>query len=176
MTKLRAYKTGDADQIPKRAEDLQRRWHETLIILSDAAVTLTDDDGNVQVVMATVMLWPGVADFVSLVHPEPTVPVITLVRDTRKVVEDYCQVMGVTRCNADAYNDDQLKWMRALGFVEEGKRERFGPQGQDVHIMVKWYRLKKVEVKPKEEWGKFERHDEPRYDTPELGGASHEPA
>ena len=173
MTKVRAYQTGDVDQIPRRAEQLQRRWFDALIILSDHAVTLTDDDDNVLVCMGSAMLWPGVADIWSLVHPESGTHALTLVRDTRKVIEDYCQVYGVHRCNAQAFDEDQHKWMQLLGFVDEHVKARYGPQQQDVIGMVKWYKAKKVEVQPKPEWA---AGFEPRYDTPELGGASNEPA
>lgn len=157
MTKIRAYQTGDVDQIPRRAEDVQRNWFDALIILSDHAFTLTDDDDNVVVCMGSAMLWPGVADMWSLVHPESKVPALTLVRDVRKVVEDFCQVYGVHRCNAQAFNDDQHKWMQLLGFVDEGVKKRYGPQGQDVISMVKWYKAKKIEVRPKSEWEGFDR-------------------
>lgn len=157
MTKVRAYQTGDVDQIPRRAWELQRRWFDALIILSDHAVTLTDDDDNVAVCMGSAMLWPGVADIWSIVHPESSVSALTMVRDTRKVIEDYCQVYGVHRCNAQAFNDDQHKWMQLLGFVDEGVRERYGPQQQDVIAMVKWYKAKKVGVYPKGEWEGFDR-------------------
>ncbi len=168
MTKVRAYQTGDVDQIPRRAWELQRRWFDALIILSDHAVTLTDDDGNVLVCMGSAMLWPGVADIWSIVHPETGVSALTLVRDTRKVIEDYCQVYGVHRCNAQAFDDDQHKWMQLLGFVDEGVRERYGPQQQDVIAMVKWYRAKKVEVVPKAEWEGFDRS------TQEVRGGNNE--
>ncbi len=168
MTKVRAYQTGDVDQIPRRAWELQRRWFDALIILSDHAVTLTDDDDNVVVCMGSAMLWPGVADIWSIVHPESSVPALTMVRDTRKVIEDYCQVYGVHRCNAQAFNDDQHKWMQLLGFVDEGVRVRYGPQQQDVIAMVKWYKAKKIEVRPKSEWEGFDRP------KPELRGETNE--
>ena len=157
MTKVRAYQTGDVDHIPRRAEELQRRWFDALIILSDHAVTLTDDDDNVLVCMGSAMLWPGVADIWSLVHPDSGTQALTLVRDTRKVIEDYSQVYGVHRCNAQAFNDDQHKWMQLLGFVDEHVKKRYGPQQQDVIGMVKWYKAKKIEVRPKSEWEGFDR-------------------
>lgn len=168
MTKVRAYQTGDVDQIPRRAWELQRRWFDALIILSDHAVTLTDDDDNVVLCMGSAMLWPGVADIWSIVHPESGVPALTLVRDTRKVIEDYCQVYGVRRCNAQAFDDNQHKWMQLLGFVDETKLHKYGPQGQDVIGMVKWYRAKKREVRPKGEWEGFDRP------APESRGESNE--
>ncbi len=156
MTKVRAYQTGDVDQIPRRAEHQERKWFDALIILSGHAVTLTDDEDNVCVCMGSTMLWEGVADIWSLVHPDSAVPALTLVRDVRKVIEDYCQVYGVHRCNAQAFDDDQHKWMQLLGFVDEGVKVRYGPQGQDVIAMVKWYKAKKVEVRPKEGWEGFD--------------------
>jgi hypothetical protein len=168
MTKVRAYQTGDVDHIPRRAEDLQRRWFDAVIILSDHGFTLTDDDDDVVVCMGTAMLWPGVVDTWSLVHPESGVPALTLVRDVRKVLEDYCQVYGVYRCNAQAFDDDQHRWMQLLGFVDEGVKERYGPQGQDVISMVKWYRAKKVEVRPKSGWEGFDRPTELRGGTNEI--------
>lgn len=168
MTKVRAYQTGDVDHIPRRAEDLQRRWFDALIILSDHAVTLTDDDGEVLVCMGSAMLWPGVADIWSLVHPETGVSALTLVRDTRKIIEDYCQVYGVHRCNAQAFTDIEHKWMQLLGFVDEGVKKRYGPQGQDVISMVKWYKAKKMEVRPKAEWEGFDRPTELRGGSNEI--------
>lgn len=154
MTKLRAYKAGDIDEIPERAEDVHRQWFESLLILSDTAMTLTDDDGNVAVVMGSCMLWQGVADIWSLVHPDSNVPAITLVRDTRKIIEDYCLELGVKRCNSMAFSEDQHKWMKLLGFVDEGVKRNYGPAGQDVIDMVKW--SKRVQgnerVQAKEEW------------------------
>jgi hypothetical protein len=164
MTKVRAYQTGDVDQIPRRVEQLQRNWSDSLIILSDHAVTLTDDDDNVLMCMGTVMLWPGVADTWSLVHPETGVSALTLVRDTRKLLEDFCQVYGVHRCNAQAFDDDQHRWMQLLGFVDETVMHKYGPQQQDVIGMVKWYRAKRVGVHPKSEWEGFARP------APELRG------
>lgn len=168
MTKVRAYQTGDVDHIPRREEDLQRRWFDALIILSDHAVTLTDDDGEVLVCMGSAMLWPGVADIWSLVHPETGVSALTLVRDTRKIIEDYCQVYGVHRCNAQAFHDIEHKWMQLLGFVDEGVKKRYGPQGQDVISMVKWYKAKKMEVRPKAEWEGFDRPTELRGGSNEI--------
>lgn len=154
MTKVRAYKQGDIDTIPERVEDVHRQWFESLLILSDTAVTLTDDDGNVCVVMGSCMLWVGVADIWSLVHPESKVPSITLVRDTRKIIEDYCLEYAVKRCNASAFSNEQHQWMRLLGFVDEGRKTNYGPAGQDVIDMVKW--SKRVtgneRVQAKEEW------------------------
>jgi hypothetical protein len=168
MTKVRAYQTGDVDQIPRRAWELQRRWFDSVIILSDHAVTLTDDDDNVVLCMGSAMLWPGVADIWSIVHPESGVPALTLVRDTRKVIEDYCQVYGVYRCNAQAFDDDQHKWMQLLGFVDEGVKKRYGPQQQDVIGMVKWYKAKKMEVRPRAEWEGFDRSTELRGESNEI--------
>lgn len=168
MTKVRAYQTGDVDQIPRRAEDVQRQWFDALIILSDHGFTLTDDDDNVCVCMGTAMLWAGVVDTWSLVHPECGVPALTLVRDVRKILEDYCQVYGVHRCNAQSFNDIEHRWMQLLGFVDEGVKKRYGPQGQDVISMVKWYEAKRVGVTPKSEWEGFDRP------VPEVRGGSNE--
>ena len=168
MTKMRAYQTGDVDQIPRRAEQLQRKWFDALIILSDHAMTLTDDNDKVLVCMGSAMLWPGVADIWSIVHPDSGTHALTLVRDTRKVMEDYCQVYGVYRCNAQAFDKDQHKWMQLLGFVDEGVKERYGPQQQDVISMVKWYKAKKVEVHPKAEWEGFDRPTELRGGSNEI--------
>lgn len=168
MTKVRAYQTGDVDQIPRRAGEVQRNWFDSLIILSDHAVTLTDDDDNVLMIMGTAVLWPGVADIWSLVHPETGTSALTLVRDMRKLLDDFCQVYGVYRCNAQAFDADQHKWMQLLGFVDEGVKKRYGPQGQDVTSMVKWYKAKKMVVRPKSEWAGFDRP------APELRGGTNE--
>lgn len=168
MTKVRAYQTGDVDQIPRRAEQLERRWFDTVIILSDHAVTLTDDEDNVLVCMGTAVLWPGVADIWSLVHPDSGTHALTLVRDVRKLLEDFCQVYGVRRCNAQAFDADQRKWMQLLGFVDENVLHKYGPQAQDVIGMVKWYRARKEEVRPKADWAGFDRPAELRGGTNEI--------
>ena len=152
MTKVRAYKHGDINEIPERADDVHRQWFEAMLLLSDHGVTLTDEDGNVAAIMGSCMLWQGCADIWSLVNPSSSVPTITLVRDTRKVIEDYCTLYGVKRCNAMAFSEDQHQWMRLLGFVDEGKKHAYGPNGQDVIDMVKWSRKDAQRVQAKEGW------------------------
>lgn len=140
MTKLRHYKDGDIDNIPVRVDDFPRGMMGPLLALSDMGFTLEDDDGNVVMCMGTSHLWPGVVDVWSAVHPDSGVPAITLVRETRKVLDDYCELHAVKRCNSMAFNDEQRKWMELLGFVREGVREKYGPRGQDVIDMVRWTR------------------------------------
>ncbi len=154
MTKVRAYRRGDIDQIPERVEDVHRQWFEAMLMLTDTAFTLTDDDDNVCVIMGACMLWLGVADMWSIVHPESKVPALTLVRDTRKLTEDYCTEYAVKRCNSMAFSDDQHQWMKLLGFVDEGVKVGYGPAGQDVFDMVKWSKRGRgnERVQAKDEW------------------------
>ena len=135
---LRAYKDGDIDAIPVRVGDFPRGIMGPLLMLSDGAGTLLDEDGKILMCMGTAHIWPGVVDVWSYVHPNSGTSALTLIRETRKWLNDYCTLYGVRRCNALAFNEEQRKWMALLGFVREGIKEAYGPDGQDVIEMVRW--------------------------------------
>lgn len=140
MTQLRSYKDGDIDAIPERVDDFPRGLMGPLLAMSDTAFTLLDDEGNILMCLGVAHIWVGVADVWTAVHPNSGTSTLRLVRETRKIMNDYAEVYGVRRYNSMAFNDDQRKWMEVVGFVQEGVKHAYGPREQDVMDMVWWTR------------------------------------
>ena len=138
MTKLRSYEDGDINAIPERVDDFPRGLMGPLLAMSDTAFTLLDDEGNILMCLGVAHIWVGVADVWTAVHPDCGTSTLTLVRETRNVMNDYAAVYGVRRYNSMAFNDEQRKWMEVVGFVQEGVKHAYGPREQDVFDMVWW--------------------------------------
>jgi hypothetical protein len=135
---LRAYEVGDENLIPAQVSDWHRQVMSGLALVGH--MLTIESGGQVVVVIGGATLWAGVGEVWSLVHPNSGVPARALVRIVKSSLEDWAKMEKLWRVNAMAMDDKQMRWMRLLGFEHEYTQRRGGPEGIDLHGMVKWIR------------------------------------
>ena len=91
-------------------------------------------------VVGHTIMWPGLADAWLYASDEVRGHGMSLVRQSKKLLEDSQQKFGIRRTNCIIHEDrpEYLKWAELIGFKGESYMAKAAPDGKGLFLMVKW--------------------------------------
>ena len=120
--------------VPRRTDPIDREWAARTYEKGGPAFTARLD-GQILACAGLMVLWPGVASAWALISPLGAKGHgLALHWGVKRELEALIRLRCLWRVEADveASNRLAIRWIRLLGFHEEGIRVRRGPLGEDL--------------------------------------------
>ena len=139
MLSYRNYEPGDIEKVDARYEvigpDNLSDYH-----LENSHMRTFYSGDKILGVMAHTMIWPGLGEAWVHVSEDIRGHGMSLVRNTKRILEEDQRIYNVRRTNALIHEDryEYLKWVKLLGFVGESFMPKAAPDGKGLFLMVKW--------------------------------------
>ena len=139
MLSYRDYQDGDIDRVDARSEVINPNDLSDHHLENSHMRTFYIGERILGVVAHT-MIWPGLGEAWVHVSDDIRGHGMSLVRNTKKLLEEDQRKYNVRRTNALIHEDryEYLKWVKLLGFVGESYMPKAAPDGKGLFLMVKW--------------------------------------
>ena len=141
--KIRPYRPGDIEHMLHRTRDDfgNESLHGTRFLCEQGNTYVGEVDGVPVALWGTQIIWKGVVHVWTLITDDARGHGLSLTKTIKRMLDEFCIANNIVRCESVVKSDieENIRWLKTLGFEYEATQKHASPQGGDLDIFVRFY-------------------------------------